>query len=194
MRGIADRAKPSVKETKMRFFRRKAKVTSYELGKVLARFTFSRSDTNQLKEILRNVGDFVSVKEGYLGNSHKEWIMMNMFGVVCACKQTISSDKCKAVLEAYQLHIQNRLSYLGWNYRQIDEFESLLTRRYEDYQKALRIKSPPGPLYYLVRYVVRHMLAEEWSDNHYPITTSYKIFVGTIKTAEKMIRKTYELI
>ncbi len=178
----------------MRFFHRKAKVTSYELGKVLARFTFSRSDMNQLKEILKNVGDFVSVKEGYLGNSHREWIMMNMFGVACACKQTISSDKCKAVLEAYHLHIQNRLSYVGWNYQQIDEFESLLARRYADYQKALRIKNPPGPLYYLIRYVAKHMLREGCSDNHYPIRTSSKIFVGTIKAAEKMIRRTYDLI
>ena len=179
----------------MRFFHRKAKVSSYELGKVLARFTFSRSDMNQLREILRNVGDFVSVKEGYLGNSHQEWFMMNMFGVVRACKQTIPNDKCNAVLEAYRLHIHNRLSYVGWNYRQIAEFESILTRRYEDYQRALRIKSPPGPLYYLIRYVAKHMLPEGCSDNHYPIiTSSSKIFVGTIKAAEKMIRKTYELI
>jgi len=149
---------------------------------------------NQLKEILRNVSDFVSVKEGYLGNSHKEWIMMNMFGVVCACTKTIPSDKCNAVLEAYHLHIHNRLSYVGFTYRQIEEFEALLTRRYEDYEQTLRIKSPPDPLYYLVRYVAKHMLAEEYSDNRYPIITSSKIFVGTIKAAEKMIRKTYELI
>jgi len=178
----------------MRFFRRKAKVTPYELGKVLVRFTFSRSDLNQLRKILRNVGDFVSVKEGYLGNSHKEWIMMNMFGVVYACKQTISSDKCKALLEAYHLHIQNRLSYVGWHYRKIEEFESLLTRRYEDYEQTLRIKSPPTPLYYLGKYVGKHMLAGEYADNHYAIIMSSKIFVGTIKAAEKMIRKTYELI
>ena len=178
----------------MRFFRRKVKVTPYALGKVLASFTFSRSDMNQLKEIIRSVGDFVSVKEGYLGNSHKEWFMMNMFGVVRACKQTIPSHKCNPVLEAYHLHIHNRLSYVGWNYRQIDEFESHLTRRYEDYQKALRIKNPPGSLYYLARYVAKHMLAEECSDNHYPIIRSSKIFVGTIKAAEKMIRKSYELI
>jgi hypothetical protein len=38
------------------------------------------------------------------------------------------------------------------------------------------------------------MLAEEYRDNHYPIRTSSKIFVGTIKAAEKMIRKSYELI
>ena len=120
--------------------------------------------------------------------------MMNMFGVVRACKQTIPRDKCNAVLEAYHLHIQNRLSYVGWNYRQIEEFESLLTRRYEDYEQTLRIKSPPAPLYYLGKYVAKHMLAEEYSDNRYPIITSSKIFVGTIKAAEKMIRKTYELI
>ena len=119
---------------------------------------------------------------------------MNMFGVAFACKQTISSDKCKAVLEAYHLHIQNRLSYVGWNYQQIDEFESLLTRRYEDYQKALRIKNPPGPLYYLIRYVAKQMLSEGCSDNHYPIITCSKIFVDTIRAAEKMIRKTYDLI
>ena len=178
----------------MRFFRRKVKVTSYELGKVLAAFAFSRSDMNQLKKILRNVGDFVSVKEGHLGNSHKEWLMMNMFGVVCACKQTIPSDKCNAVLEAYHLHIQNRLSYVGWTYRQIDEFEMLLNRRYKGYQQTLRIKNPPRPLYYLAKYVAKHMLAEEYRDNHYPIITSSKVFVGTIKAAEKMIRKTYELI
>ncbi len=178
----------------MRFFRRKAKVTPYELGKVLARFTFFRSDMNQLKEILRNVGDFVSVKEGYLGNSHKEWFVMNMFGVVHACKQTIPSDKCKAVLEAYHLHIHNRLSYVGWNYRQIDEFELLLNRRYKNYQQTLRIKNPPGPLYYLGKYAAQYMFAEGYSDNHYAIITSSKIFACTVKAGKKMIRKTYELI
>jgi hypothetical protein len=120
--------------------------------------------------------------------------MMNMFGVVCACKQTISSDKCTAVLESYHLHIHNRLSYVGWTYRQIDEFESLLNRRYKDYQQNLRIKNPPGPLYYVAKYVAKHMLAEEYSNNHYPIIASSKVFIGTIKVAEKMIRKTYELI
>jgi hypothetical protein len=178
----------------MRFFRRKVKVTPYELGKVLAALTFSRSDMNQLKEILRNVGDFVSVKEGYLGNSHKEWFMMNMFGVVRACKQTIPNDKCNAVLEAYRLHIHNRLSYVGWNYRQIAEFEILLNRRYKDYQQTLRIKNPPGRLYYLGQYAAQHMFAEEYSDNHYAIITSSRIFACTVKAAEKMIRKTYELI
>jgi len=178
----------------MRFFRRKVEVTSYELGKALAAFTFFLSDMNQLKKILRNVGDFVSAREGYLGNSHKECFMMNMFGVVCACKQTIPSDKCNAVLEAYHIHTQNRLSYVGWTYRQIDEFEALLNRRYKDYQQALRIKNPPGPLYYLGKYAAKHMLAEEYSDNHYAIKKSSKIFACTVKAAEKMIRKTYELI
>ena len=120
--------------------------------------------------------------------------MMNMFGVVRACKQTIPNDKCNAVLEAYHLHIHNRLSYVGWNYRQIDEFEALLNRRYKDYQQTLRIKNPPGRLYYLGKYAAQHMLAEEYSDNHYAIITSSKIFACTVKAAEKMIRKTYELI
>ena len=178
----------------MRFFRSKVKVTPYELGRVLTDLTYSCSDMNRLTDMLSGVAGFESGEERYARIAHKEWFIMNMFGIVYACQETIPSGKCNAVLAAYHLHIYNRLSYLGWTYRQIDEFEVLLNRRYKDYQQTLRINNPPGPLYHLGRYAAKRMLGHGYGDNHYAIITSRKIFAGIGKAAEKMIRKTYEVI
>lgn len=193
-KGIIDKATLLVKEGEMRFFRSKVKVTPYELGRVLSDLTYSCSDMNRLKDMLIEFVGFETAEESYLRTAHKEWFIMNMFGIVYACQETIPNGKCNAVLAAYHLHIYNRLSYLGWTYRQIDEFEILLNRRYKDYHQTLRIKNPPGPLYHLGRYAAKRMLGDGYSDNHYAIMTSFQILAATVKAAEKMIRKAYELI
>ena len=174
--------------------RRRVKITSDELGKVLAVFTYSCSNRNRCKEILRKVTDSVSVKESYLVNAHKEWFIVNMFAIVCACQKTIPRDKYNAVLDAYHPHIYNQLSYDGWTSRQIDEFEILLDGRYKEYREALRTKAPPNPFYYLGKSVTKHMFGEKYSGKWYAILPISITFSDTVKAAREMIQRNYKLM
>lgn len=174
----------------------KIKVSKEEFAEVLSYWLANQVNTKAIEQLAKAL-DLKDKPQELFGINLKnkkdsntlaeELFALNMWLIVYSCEIIFEDiDKRNECLDTFHLIVYQRI--LEGNEEDFDQWKLSATARYIDYNEAMKIESPPGPLWQLATVVNKNMFGKLNLDALVQFQISVYV-AESMKALEGLIRK-----